>query len=689
MRCDPLKASMLAIAIALPFLGRPLANAATRETVASPDGSTVVSIEIKSKPQPYLPGKRAYYNVSYAGKVLLMDSPLGIDFKGAPPLNQDLTIINSSRESHDTSWNWRFGAESRIRDHYNELTVSLQESRQPSRRLVVVFRVYNDGVAFRYVLPRQKALEKFIISDEETGFYFAHEGTAYALDVGRFNSNYEGEFRQISLGDIQPDSIVALPLTAHLNGGPWFALLEADLTDYAGMYLRGARGVAQGLRCRLSPSPEHMDEAVKGATPMSTPWRLLLISPSAGGLIEASDPAVLNLNQPSQIDDLSWVHPGKAAWDWWSGDYATGVKFTPGMNTATIEHYVDFASGAKMPYMLIDAGWSPDVDGVCSHIVPGQSTVPERDWCVQNDITHWVQQVDLPQILEYAEQRNIKILLWIHWTAAASQMERAFPLFEKWGVAGVKVDFMDEVPDDQATVNLYRRLVATAAQYHLLIDLHGAYKPTGMRRTYPNLLTREGILGLEYNKWSTRDTPRHDVTIPFTRMLAGPMDFTPGCFNNATREQFRPRNIHPMCQGTRAHQLAMYVVFLSPLEMLSDYPEGYLHQPGFEFLKDVPTVWDATRVLDGDPSEYITIARRHGSDWYLGSMTNWSSRNLNVPLGFLGPGKWRAEVFADGPNADQNSQSLSTTTTVVTPGDTLPLHLASGGGAAVIFRPAQ
>lgn len=680
---------MLEIAVTLIFLRVQPACAVVRKTVASPDGKLAVVIEIKSKPQPYLPGKRAYFKVSYEGKTLLVDSPLGIDFKGEPPLDRDLKIVDSRLQSTDSSWNWQFGAESHIRDQYNQLTISLRETRQLDRSLDVVFRVYNSGVAFRYILPKQKALDQFTISNEDTGFYFARGGRAYALDLGRFNSNYEGTFRHLTLSEIQPESIVGLPLTVHLKGGPWVALLEADLTDYAGMYVQGANGIPQGLQCKLSPIANHLDEAVRGATPMSTPWRLVLISRSAGGLIEASDPTILNLNKPMQNVDSSWVHPGKSAWDWWSGDYATGVSFKPGMNTATMEHYIDFASHAHLPYMLIDAGWSPDFGELRSKIKPDESTVPERDWDTQNDLTHWVPQVNLPQLLKYAKQRNVRVILWIHWTAAASQMEKAFPLFEKWGVAGVKVDFMDDVPDDQATVNLYRRLVTTAARYHLLIDIHGAYKPTGIRRTYPNLLTREGILGLEYNKWSYRDTPTHDVTIPFTRMLAGPMDYTPGCFNNATRKQFRPRNIHPMCQGTRAHQLAMYVVFLSPIEMLSDYPEDYLRQAGFEFVEEVPTVWDATRVLDGEPSEYVTIARRSGHDWYLGSMTNWTPRDLNVTLKFLGPGKWKAEVFADGPDADQNAKSLSITAKVVTNQDSLALHLASGGGAAVIFRPVN
>ncbi len=678
-----------AVAVGWIFAQTLSARAASSVTVTSPNGKVAVTFEIRSNPQPYRVGSRPYYRVAYQGVPVLADSPLGIGFKGAPALDHDFEVTSVRRQSRDAAWNWAFGAESRIRNHYNQVTVSLRELQPPHRRLEITLRAYDAGVAFRYFLPGQPALDKFTIANEETGFYFARPATAFALDLGRFNSNYESEFHRIKLNEILPESVIGLPLTAHLNGGPWVALLEADLTDYAGLYVGGAPGVANGLEARLSPLPNHLDEAVVGETPEATPWRIVLISPRAGGLIESSEPMVLNLSAPTAIGDSSWIHPGKASWDWWSGDYASGVRFKPGMNTQTMEHYIDFAARAHLPYMLVDAGWSPAVEGACSNLAPGSSQVPSRGWCVHNDITRWVPQVDIPAILQYAKQRKVKVLLWIHWTAAAAQMDQAFPLYEKWGVAGVKVDFMDNVPDDQSTVNLYQKLVSTAARYHLIIDIHGAYKPTGLRRTYPNLLTREGVMGLEYDKWSYRETPEHDVTLPFTRMLAGPMDYTPGCFNNATRAAFRPRAVRPMCQGTRASQLAMYVVYLSPLEMLADYPEDYIGQPGFQFLEKVPTVWDETRVLNGEPARYVTVARRSGKDWYLGSMTNWRPRHLEVPLSFLGPGQYNATIFADGPNANQDAKSLSIRKEMLTAGDTLRLRLASGGGAAAILAPRQ
>lgn len=637
--------------------------AAAPLSVTSPDGNLSVTFELKQNPQPYLPGRRAYYRISIQGRTVLKDSPLGLDFKGQPPLDYGFEVTGSQRASHDATWTNPFGAFRNVRDLYNQLTVSLCESQAPGRRLDVTFRAYDSGIAFRYSLPRQDGLDKFILSSEETGFYFPGNPHAFALDLGSYTTSYESEFQPITLCDIKPTSIIGIPLLVHLPDGPWAAILEADLDDYAGMYLGGVRGIPGALMSKLSPLPGHSDEAVISSTPKASPWYVVMVNSTPGGLID-SDSLVLNLNPPSALSDTSWIQPGKAAWDWWSGSYASGVNFKPGMNTATMKHYIDFASKAHLRYMLIDAGWSP-----------------------QDDITQTVPAIDMPAILAYARRRNVRILLWLHWTAVNKQMDQAFSLYEKWGVAGVKIDFMNR--NDQEMVNFYRRTVKAAAEHHLAVDFHGAYPPAGLRRTYPNLLTREGVMGMEYNKWSRRETPEHLATIPFTRMLAGPMDYTPGCFNNATRERFVPRQIQPMCQGTRANQLAMYVVYLSPLEMVSDYPEDYLGKPGFDFIKKAPTAWDDTKVLNGEPSEYVTIARRHGKEWFLGSMTNWTARDLSVPLSFLGPGKWKADIFADGPNANKDAKDLSNQTKQVTSGDTLPLHLAPGGGAAVTFSPVK
>ncbi len=668
----PRRLACLAVATAallLGFISGRCVLAADSLSVSSPDGNVVVSFALKSNPQPYPPGARAYYRVSYRGAPVLTDSPLGLDFEGAAPLDHDFEITGSDRHSHNESWTDSFGALRSVPDHYNQLRVSLREKQAPGRRVDIIFRAYNEGAAFRYFLPQQSPQQKFTLMAENTGFNFAREASAFALNKGRFNTDNEGEYRKINLNTIKPASIINLPLLVEMPGGPWVALLEADLTDYAGMCVGGVPGFDHALVSRLSPGPERMDQVVIGSTPKATPWRVLLINDRPGGLIE-SDYLILDLSQPSAVGDTSWITPGKAAWDWWSGDFDQNVDFKPGMNTATMEHYIDFAAEHHLEYMLVDAGW-----------------YPAQNYTDIGNILTYVPEVNVPEIIAHGMQKGVKVLLWVYWGAIDKQMDAALDLYSKWGAAGIKVDFMNR--DDQEMVNFYERLARKTAEHHLVLDYHGAYKPTGLRRAYPNLLTREGVMGLEYNKWSTRVTPEHDVTIPFTRMLAGPMDYTPGCFNNAIRAEFKPRNIDPMCQGTRAHQLAMYVVFLSPLVMLSDYPEIYDQNPGMEFLDKVPTVWDETKVVSGEPSQYVTIARRHGADWYLGAMTNWDPRDLEVPLDFLGAGEFEAQIFADGADADKVATSVAITRKSVEAGDRLPIHLAPGGGAAVIFRATQ
>jgi alpha-glucosidase len=645
-------------------LALPLAGVTPQLTVKSPDGKIAVNFTIAANPQPYLPGQRAYYSVSFQGQRVLAPSPLGLDFLNAPALDHGFQITATHLDSRDSEWHNDFGERSTVRDRFNQLTVSLQESAEPGRRVDLVFRAYNEGVAFRYILPRQPTIQQFTISSEETGFYFTSPLSAFALKQNSIVGPFEQAYEHMPFDRIKPTSIVCLPLVIQAAPDAWLALMEADLTNYAGMFLSGVEGVPNALHAVLATADRHSDQAVTGTTPISTPWRVIMISATATGLI-ANDDLVLNLSAPSAIADTSWIQPGKAAWDWWSGDYDTGVSFKPGMNTATMEHYIDFAAENHLEYMLIDAGWSP-----------------------HDDITKVVPQIDMPGIVAYAHQKNVKVLIWTHWRPTEKQIDQAFPLYEKWGISGVKVDFMGEGPSDQATVNFYEKCVRVAAEHHLVVDIHGAYKPTGLRRTYPNLLTREGVMGMEYSKWSRNATPEHDVTLPFTRMLTGPFDYTPGCFNNATQAQFQPRSVNPMCQGTRAHQLAMYVDFFSPLAMVSDFPEDLNGQPGMEFIAKVPTVWDNTVVLNGEPAQYVTIAREKSGVWYVGSMTNWQPRDLEISLSFLDGKRYQAQIFADGADADQNAKSLAMSKQWVKPADHLKFHLAPGGGWAAILTPA-
>ena len=369
---------------------------------------------------------------------------------------------------------------------------------------------------------------------------------------------------------------------------------------------------------------------------------------------------ISDLNSPNRVQDTSWIHPGKASWNWWAGDI--GPDGTAAYTTKNMEYYVDFAAQSGFPYMLLDAGWA---DG--------------------RDITKLRGNVDVPELVRYAAAKHVKVWIWLYSTSVMEQMKEAFPLYEKWGVAGVKIDFINR--DDQDGIKFYYDVAREAAEHHLMVDFHGASKPWGIERTYPNVLSYEAVLGAENSKVARRDSPVDRSVFPFTRMVAGPLDYTPGGFNNVTEDNFVGRDKSPMVMGTRAQQLALYVVFQTPFQMVSDSPQAYAHQPEFQFIHDVPTQWDAMHVLNGEPGEFVTIARSHGKEWYLGSITNWTPRELHVPLNFLDAGRYIAQVYQDGPDAGTHPKHVTISRQVVHKGEQLTLRLAAGGGCAIRFIP--
>jgi alpha-glucosidase len=612
------------------------------------------------------------YAIDFHGKRLIAESRLGLDLEGQPPLGPGMSAAAVDSSSVDQSYTIPVGKTSTVRDHYNSVRADFVDA--SGRKLSIEARVFDDGVAFRYLLPEQPSIQHFRIAHERTQFTFVKDATTYPLILDGFQSSWEDEYQQRLVTGLHADWLIGLPLLAEEPGLGWLAITEANIDNYAGMYLRkDTEWASHGLRAELSPRVDDAKIAVEATTPAVTPWRVVMIGDEPGRLIESN--IVLNLNPPSKIADPSWIKAGKSAWDWWSGEAAPSVSFKTGMNTATMKHYIDFASASGFPYMLIDAGWA---------LAPDRSS-PE-DYAALADITRVNPDVDMPELLRYAKEKNVRLWLWSHWTSVDKYMDQAFPLFEKWGIAGVKIDFMNR--DDQWMVGFYHRVVELAAAHHLMIDFHGAYKPDGLRRTYPNLITREGVMGKEYLKWSARTSPVHNTTLPFTRMLAGPMDYTPGAFGNANRENFIARNFMPMGLGTRAHELALFVVFESPLEMVSDYPERYEGQKEFDFLKRVPSTWDEVRVLSGRPMESITLARRSGKDWYVGSLTNWDERNVKVPLSFLGDGPYEAEIYADAPDSATEATHTTLTKRLVNRTTVLDVHMVSGGGNAIWIHPA-
>ena len=617
--------------------------------VQSPDGT--VKVQVHRSPLAY--------SVSYNGQAVIVDSSLGLDLKGQPPF-VDLTLTTNEKHEVDTTSVPVWGKSSPIRNHYNEITLSFSEQAAPSRKLDLIIRAYDDGVAFRYNLPAQPGMENFILTGERTAFHFPGDPTVWPAIYPAFQHSSESHYPREHISDLPESAIVGLPLLAEVQPNLYAAITEADLTDWAGMSLKPSNA---GLSANLSPRLDG-NGLVAATLPHASPWRVIMLSASPGALIESS--LIENLSPPSAIQDTSWIHPGMMEWDnWWSGD----VK----MDNDTIMRYIAFAGEMGFPYQLIDWQWY------------GPFNQPSAD------ITKPAPQLDMPMILKYASDHHVREWLWIHsadvsrWLEAG-KLDAAFALYEKWGIAGVKIDFMDS--DDQEMVNWYIRVVQLAAAHHLMVDYHGAFKPTGLRVTYPNLLTREGVLGNEYNKFSNRVTPVHKLTLPFTRMLAGPMDYTPGGFLNRSPSAWK-QTTPTEVMGSRAQELALFVVYWSPLTCVTDDPEHYRNQPGLEFLRVVPTIWDETRVLDGAVGEHIVLARRTGNRWFVGAMTADQPYTYQLPLTFLGKGTYIAHLFTDPTDPAASYEALSQSTKTVTSKDTLTLPMRVAGGAALYFELAK
>ena len=635
-------------------------------TLNSPDGKIVATVTRKGGNTKIA----LRYSVTLNGAPVVTDSQLGISLKDYGCISDWLDITEVTFTSTDETYTLPFGKCTDVRDRYNEVRISLSAPKNDCI-LDLVFRAYDDGIAFRYHFPEQEGMKEIEVISEVSSFLFPGNPHYWGVHVPGYTTSYENDYTAATLENITSDSLTVLPLLVRVSDDAWVGITEANLTDYAGMYLRGAPG---GVIICLAPLPEEPGVCVRATTPHSSPWRVLMIADDPGRLIESN--IILNLNDPCTFD-TSWIKPGKTAWDWWSGQVVKGAGFEGSMDNRTMKHYIDFAAELGLEYMLIDADWYERLNGEFF----------DQEKLEKSDITTSIPEIDIPSLVAYANGKGVDIIVWLHWLPTNRQMDEAFALYEQWGVKGVKIDFMDS--DHQDMVNFYHRTLKKAAEHHLTVDFHGAYKPTGIRRTYPNLLTREGVMGLEYSKWSHRITPDHDCTIPFTRMLAGPLDYTPGGFSNATKEQFTPRFKEPMTQGTRCHQLALFVIFESPLQMVPDYPENYRRKKdGPDFIRNVPVVWDETRVLNGEVGEYVTIARKNGAEWYLGSITDWTPREITARLDFLGSGDFIAEIYADGPDTATNAEQVTMSRVLVSPEQELTITMGPGGGQAVRFYPA-
>jgi alpha-glucosidase len=611
------------------------------------------------------------YSFSFKERPVILASSLEVDLADGSTLGADCAIEGSQTTALDASYRQHPGKRSEVVDRCREMVIDLRERAKSRRTWRLVVRAYDDGAALRYRLPRQEGWPSLILSNERIVFALPRGAACFALPLNSYTTSYESRYVKKPVADVPGDWLLALPLLVELPGTGWAAITEANLTDHAGMYL--ARDVARhgAFVSRLSPLPREPGVAVRAALPHDSPWRVVMMADRVGALIESD--LLLNLNSPCAIGDVAWIRPGKTTFPWWNGYFEQDVPFKPGLNTATVKHYIDFCAEAGIPYHSLDGKDNTAWYG--GPIVPYAGADPSKA----------IVGLDLPAVLKYARAKGVGLRFWMHWQAARSHMARAFPLFHEWGVSGVMIDFMDR--DDQEMVNFQRDLLRTAAANRLTVTFHGVAKPTGLERTYPNLLTSECVLNLEYDKWDPLGVPpEHELTVPFTRMLAGPLDFHQGSFRTVPVAEFKPRNEAPLIMGTPCRTLASYVVFQNHLPMVADYPSAYRGHPALPVLAAVPTTWDDTRVLSGVVGESIVVARRHGPYWWVGAMTNRQPREALVPLGFLGSGRFRAELFRDDLAAPYK---LARETRDVRPIDVIRSGLAPAGGLLIRFSPDQ
>ncbi|MEP7280123.1 MAG: glycoside hydrolase family 97 protein [Bacteroidota bacterium] len=660
------KSSLLIVLVLLTVCTASAICQETQTSLVSPDKNLVIGFQLGAGDQNAATAHQLFYTVSFRGRRLLQPSTLSLDIKGYNPLGADVRLVNTSTSAAEDDYSLTTGKTGKVSDPYHAVKLELEETTAPNRKLVIEARAYNDAVAFRYIVPAQETtVNGFLLRNENTRFHFSKDATTYALVLPHYRTMYESEYLKFSVsafsnqGGVKSSVLTGLPLLAEVPGAGWLAIAEAGLQGYTSMYLTNPGGGWSGysLVSRLSPRLDSSGLAVTGRGELHSAWRIIMVGDKPGRLLESN--AIMNLSPAVTVSSTEWIKPGKASWGWWSGNLGADGK--PAFTTANMKYYVDFSASAGLEYTLVDAGWSG------------------------NDITKMNGRVDIPELVKYAAARHVKVWIWLRAKAVDKQMEAAFSLYEKWGVAGVKIDFVER--DDQEGIDFYYRTASSAAAHHLMVDFHGSTKPFGLERTYPNVMNYEAVLGMELSKGGTRDNPDNHVMLAFTRMLAGPMDFTPGGFNNVTREKFEARSNAPMVMGTRAHHLALYVVYLAPIEMVSDYPAAYEGQPAFEFIKKCPAAWDELKVLDGKPEEYISLARRKGRAWYIGSITGWQARKLAIPLNFLGTGKYQAEIYADAADAGQNPQHVLISRQTVTGKTILHASLASGGGYAVRLTP--
>lgn len=635
-------------------------------TLKSPNGKLETSISV---------GKTVEYSVSHEGDIMLSRSPVSITLADGSAFGINARLSGSSAKAVNQTIDASVYKRNKIADNYNELTLKFKGDYN------IIFRAYNDGIAYRFVSTSKKP---FIIENEQAEFNFPADQkvfVAYANKPettpleGQFSNSFEQPYHNIALSAWNKKRLGISPLVVEGAKGKKVCITEADLMDYPGMFLYPAE-TANGLEGVFAPYPKDTRQGghnelqilvdsresfiAKSDGLTNFPWRVIIVAEKDSELADSD--MVYKLATPSQ-GDYSWVKPGKVAWDWWNDWNLYGVDFRAGINNETYKYYIDFASKYGIEYVILDEGWAVNKKADLFQVIP---------------------EINLPELVSYAKAKNVDLILWAGYHAFDRDLEKVCKHYSEMGIKGFKVDFMDR--DDQIMVDFHRRAAEMGAKYKVLIDFHGTYKPTGLQRTYPNVINFEGVNGLEQLKWSgpELDQVTYDVTIPFIRQVAGPMDYTQGAMRNATKGNYRNVYNEAMSQGTRCRQLAGYIIFESPLNMLCDSPSNYMsEQECTEFIAAVPTVWDNTISLDGEIGKYVSVARQKDNTWYVGAMTNWDARNMQLDLSFLGEGNFKGEVFKDGINADRAARDYKKEIIDIPANKQLQVSMAPGGGYVI------
>lgn len=623
--------------------------------VTSPDGKIKVTVSVDSQIK---------WSATVNNQSVFANNTLSLDL-GTAVLGVNPKVVSAKTTSVNETVPTVVAVKSKnISNYYNQLNLVFKPN------YAVSFRLFDNGIAYRFETTMK---EELTVKNEEVGLNFSGDFGVLFPEETTVYSHYERLYLDQKISSLNAGRFASLPTVVKADNNIKIGITESDLFDYPCLFVEATGKAAfksKFPKVILKSEPKgdrdiqnvvEADYIAKTSGTRTFPWRVFMISTEDARLVE--NQMVYLLSRECRIADPSWIKPGLVAWDWWNENNIYGVDFKAGLDTKTYKYYIDFASKYNIPYIILDEGWTKSTTNI-------KESNPD---------------LNLQELIAYGKSKNVGIILWCLWNPLDADMDAILDLYAKWGAKGIKVDFMAR--SEQYMVNFYERAAKACADRKLLIDFHGAFKPSGMLRAYPNIINHEGVKGMENNKWSKDITPEHDVTLCFTRMLAGPMDFTPGAMINKNEKDYAISFSNPMSLGTRCHQVAMYVCYDAPLQMLSDNPSNYYKEAETTaFISKMPTVWDETKVLDAKMGDYILMARQKGSNWYLGAMTDWSARSLEVDLSFLGDGTYEIEIMQDGVNAEKSCNDYKRIVKRVTKADKVKIDMAKGGGWAAICR---